>query len=281
MIKHYTPSDFSAVDEFFSTIDTGYKVINIEEIERDAGFFILYVEGEVKGAAYAVLSVNESGEKQADLTIYVKPSYRNKGIGTELFRELSAYAERENQDVLTYHLQVDNGMSPSSFCRKNGLKKWWGSAGLFYKGSSLPEPEAEFELYNDKHFDQFVKVVQDCYYHIQKSNDLKPYLASPESVRTYQLRDPENVYVLMDGNQIMASVSIGKGEVVNLMVSPYYQGRGLGRQALQFAVNSMLEQGYEEIRISYMDNNTAAENLYYSTGFKFLQHTEVYRKYIN
>ncbi|EDL65530.1 GNAT family N-acetyltransferase [Bacillus sp. SG-1] len=279
MIKHYSPSDFSVAKEFIDTIDGGYDFFNIEEIERDAGFFIFYVEDDVKGAAYAVFSVNGAGEKQADLTIYVKPSFRKKGIGTELFRVLSAYAENENQEVLTAHVQMDK-KERDSFFQRNGMEKWWGSNGLVYQGSLFPEPEVTFEPYENKHFDQFVKVVQDCYYPIQESNDLKPYLASPTSVRTYQLRDPEDVYVAMDGNQIMASVSIGKGEVDNLMVSPQYQGRGLGRQALQFAMNKMLKSGYEEIHICYMDNNTAAENLYYSAGFEFLQHTEVYRKYI-
>jgi ribosomal protein S18 acetylase RimI-like enzyme len=78
----------------------------------------------------------------------------------------------------------------------------------------------------------------------------------------------------------MASVTIGEGTIDNLMVSQAFQGRGYGTQALQFGVNKMLKQGYDKIRICYMEGNAYAENLYYSLGFKFLQNTHVYRKFL-
>ncbi|TYS13539.1 GNAT family N-acetyltransferase [Rossellomorea vietnamensis] len=279
MIRNYSPADSERVNELFNTIDTGYVVEKAEEIEKSAGKFILYEEDGVKGAAYAVLSVNGAGEKQADVKIYVEPSSRNNGIGTQLFHELSSYAEAEKQEVLTASIRVDK-LDPAGFCKKNGMDKWWGSPSLVYKGPPFPEPKTTFDLYDDKLFQQFVKIVQDCYYPLHKEIDLKPYLASPESVKTYQLRNPGNVYVAMDGENVMASVSIGKGEVDNLMVSPHYQKRGLGRDALHFAMNRMLQEGHKEIHICYMENNKAAEKLYYSAGFKMLENMNVYRKYI-
>ncbi|MGF2616009.1 GNAT family N-acetyltransferase [Rossellomorea vietnamensis] len=279
MIRNYLPFDSNEINELFAAIDTGYEIDSAEGIEKNAGKFILYEEDGIKGAAYAALSVNEVGEKQADLKIYVEPSSRKRGIGTELFHELSAYAEKEKQEVLIASFRTDK-MNPAGFCVKNGMEKWWGSPSLVYKGPLFPDPQTHFELYEERLFQQFFNMVQECYYPLHKEIDLKPYLASSESVRAYQLRDPKNVYVAMDGEEIMASVTIGKGEVDNLMVSPRFQKRGLGRDALHFAMNRLLNSGYEEIRICYMENNKAAERLYYSAGFIMAENMNVYRKYI-
>ncbi|MGM0844847.1 MAG: GNAT family N-acetyltransferase [Bacillota bacterium] len=279
MIRQFSPADSKRIVKLFQTIDTGYEVDSLEDIKKNAGKFILYEDDGIKGAAYATLSLNGAGEKQAELKIYVDPSSRNLGIGSQLFQELSTFAKKESQEVLMASIRVDK-LNPAGFCQKNGMEKWWGSSNLVYKGSLLPEPKTTFELYDERSFLQFVQVVQECYYTIHEEIDLKPYLASSESVRNYQLIDPSNVYVAMDGNHIMASVSIGKGEVDNLMVSPRYQKRGLGRAALHFAMNKMLKDGYEEIHICYMENNKAAEKLYYSSGFYIEQKTHVYRKYI-
>ena len=78
----------------------------------------------------------------------------------------------------------------------------------------------------------------------------------------------------------MASVTVGEGTIDNLMVSPGYQGRGYGKKALQFGINKMITQGYDEIRICYMEGNTSAEKIYSNLGFKPLQNTHVYRKFI-
>lgn len=83
---------------------------------------------------------------------------------------------------------------------------------------------------------------------------------------------------MLNGDEIVASVTTGDGEIDNLMVNPAYQGKGYGRKAMQFAMNKMLDAGYEKIHICYMEGNDSAEKLYYSLGFKPLQRTHVYRK---
>ncbi|ASK63876.1 hypothetical protein CFK37_17775 [Virgibacillus phasianinus] len=99
-------------------------------------------------------------------------------------------------------------------------------------------------------------------------------------IRKYKLNNKGNVYLALNNEQIMASVTISDGEIDNLIVSPEYQGRGYGKKALHFGINQLLNQGYKDIRICYMENNTVAENLYYSLGFKPVQTTHVYREFL-
>lgn len=50
---------------------------------------------------------------------------------------------------------------------------------------------------------------------------------------------------------------------------------------MNYGMNKMIDQGYDELRICFMEGNIVAEKLYYSLGFKPLQTTHVYRKFIN
>ena len=133
--------------------------------------------------------------------------------------------------------------------------------------------------YEDTYFEQYIKVVQESYYELHKTNDLKPYIATKDIVLKYKLNNKENVFIALENDQIVASVTIGKGTIDNLMVSPDFQGKGYGKQALQFGVNKLLNQGYDVVHICYMEGNTSAEKLYSSLGFKHLQTTHVYRKF--
>ncbi|MFZ3580312.1 GNAT family N-acetyltransferase [Virgibacillus sp. DJP39] len=192
---------------------------------------------------------------------------------------METYLTELKPDLLSAYIRVDLH-DPGSFCKKAGFHKWWGSTELFYSGGGFPQSKIEFSVYEDKYFEQYVKVNQECYYPIQKSNDLKPYIASEKVIKQYKLNNKENVYLALDNEEIIASVTIGNGEIDNLIVAPNYQGKGYGKEALQFGMNKLLRQGHKEIRICYMENNTVAENLYYLLGFKFLQNTHVYRKFL-
>jgi len=56
--------------------------------------------------------------------------------------------------------------------------------------------------------------------------------------------------------------------IVRLMIAKEFQGRGLGRQALEAAVGwAVREQAATKVRLSVVPSNEAARNLYRSAGF--------------
>lgn len=276
-LREYKMEDSEELSDLISNIDTGYEVDELSVIEKKADSFIVYEDEVLKGFAYVMISEQDI-EIRGDIKIFVGSEWRRHGIGTALYQELVKCLDTEKLDVLTAYIRVER-MNPEAFCKQLGFEKWWGSPNLYYRGTGFPEVNLEFVKYDDRFFNQYVKVVQDCYDWISKSNDIKP-LASEESVKNYQLKNKDALYLALDNDRIMASVTIGDGEIDNLMVAPAYQGQGLGKKTLTFGMNKLLNQGYEEIQICYMENNTVAENLYYSVGFQFLQNTHVYRKWI-
>ncbi|WP_335871841.1 GNAT family N-acetyltransferase [Bacillus sp. 2205SS5-2] len=251
---------------------------NFDEIITMSNQVLLYEQNGIRGFSYA--SFYSNGEESiAQISLYVEQKYRLKGIGTALYKEMEKLISGTKPDFLCTYMSVETE-NPVGFAKKMGFKKWWGSPELVYRGGTFPKADIEFVKYEDKFFDQFVKLVQDSYYDLHEKNDIKPYLASEDIVKKYKLNNINNVYLILDNEQIVASVTTGEGEVDNLMVAPSHQGKGYGRKALHFGMNKMLDRGCEEIRICFVEGNKGAEKLYTSLGFKPLHNTQVYRKFL-
>jgi ribosomal protein S18 acetylase RimI-like enzyme len=280
VIRDFLVKDTIEINDLIKNVDTGYEVDDVKDIQSSSDKFIVYELEHIKGFAYVTMITNDANEKEAQIKLYVEPRSRLQGIGRALYHRLEDFLTEREPDLLSAYIRVDIE-NPSLFCEKIGFHKWWGSPELLFKGYQFPQVGLEFVAYEDKYFDQYVKVVQEAYYEIHKSNDLKPYLATAESVGKYQLNNKEQVYLALENDRIIASVTIGEGTIDNLMVPSEYQGQGYGRKALQFAMNKLFDQGFEEIRICYMEGNDSAEKLYESLGFRPLQMTHVYRKFIN
>ncbi|RIW30410.1 GNAT family N-acetyltransferase [Bacillus salacetis] len=257
---------------------TAEEIGNMEEAITGSQPFLVYEQNGLKGLIFSI--PDENGEETIfRINLFVDPASRLRGNGSKLYKEMEKEISKSNPDFVSVYIntEIDN---PIPFAEKMGFSKWWGSPELIYKGGRFPEADVKFVKYTERFFEEFVKVVQHSFYELHAKNDLKPYLAPEDSVKKYKLNRKENVYLILDGDRIIASVTTGKGEVDNLMVSPEYQGKGYGRKALQFAMNKMLEEGYEEIRICYVEGNEGAEKLYTSMGFQPLHNTQVYRKFL-
>ncbi|MEB3054997.1 MULTISPECIES: GNAT family N-acetyltransferase [Bacillus] len=255
------------------------EVGSLDDIVLNSTHFLLYEQNGIEGFSYSSVYTNSAGESIAQISIYVEPDSRLKGIGSTLYKAMEEVISKTKPDFVCTYMRVESE-NPIGFAKKMGFEKWWGSLESVYKGGTFPKADIELIKYEDRFFDQFVKMVQECYYELHEKNDIKPYLAPEDGVKKYKLNNKNNVYLVLENEQIVASVTTGEGILDNLMVVPSYQGNGYGRKALQFGMNEMLEEGYEEIRICFLEGNESAERLYTSLGFKPLHNTQVYRKFL-
>ncbi|WP_410984690.1 GNAT family N-acetyltransferase [Bacillus cereus] len=255
------------------------EVGSLDDIVLDSTQFLVYEQNGIEGFSYSSVYTNSAGESIAQINVYVEPDSRLKGIGSTLYKAMEEVISEKKTDFLCTYMRVESE-NPIGFAERMGFEKWWGSLELVYKGGAFPKSDIEFIKYEDRFFDQFVKMIQECYYELHEKNDIKPYLAPEDGVKTYKLNNEHNVYLMLEDEQIVASVTTGEGILDNLMVAPSHQGKGYGRKALQFGMNEMLEEGYEEIRICFLEGNESAERLYTSSGFKSLHNTQVYRKFL-
>ncbi|MCA1062761.1 GNAT family N-acetyltransferase [Rossellomorea aquimaris] len=278
MLRFYCEEDKGNLIKLIEKMEIKEDVGDLEEVIANSQKIVLYDQNGIKGFSY-YSTYNNDEEDIAQISLYVDFDYRLSGIGTALYKETEKLISKSDPDFVSVYMRVESE-NPIPFAEKMGFTKWWGSPELIYRGGAFPKTDVEFVKYEEKFFEKFLKVVQDSYYELHEKNDIKPYLAPDYSVNEYKLNNKDNVYLVLDNEEIVASVTTGKGEVDNLMVAPSYQGKGYGRKALQFGMNKMLEEGYKEIRICFVEGNKNAEKLYTSLGFKPIHNTQVYRKFL-
>ena len=71
------------------------------------------------------------------------------------------------------------------------------------------------------------------------------------------------VYLILDGEEAIGTVTIKENEICRLFVLPKYQHKGFGRQLLNFAERIIAEE-YTEI---YLDSSLPAKSTYMKRGY--------------
>lgn len=277
MIREYNNADRAKLIEI---INKGYLIDEkdvVSFIDSNEKKLVVYDEAGIRGFAY--LKESDKETKRWDIKIYVEPESRRRGIGAALYDEVKAHLEEMAPNLLITEARVDRD-DPGFFYKKLGYKKWFACHELYYKGTNQPEVDIKFVPYEDKYYEQYAKLIQDCFYELRKENDIQPY-ACPinEEDRTNTLKIREYIYIVLDNENIMAAVLIKEGEIDRLVVSPAYQGRGCGRKITQFAINKALEQGISPIKLSALVWNAKAVKLYRSMGFEIVQTIQYYRQF--
>ncbi|QWG43638.1 GNAT family N-acetyltransferase [Bacillus mycoides] len=279
MIRAYSEKeDRIGILNLIKSMGTEEEIGFLDDIVSNSTHLLLYNQNGIEGFAYSSFYTNSNEESIVQITVYVEQGSRLKGIGSALYKAIEELISKIKSDFVCTYMRTESE-NCIGFAKKMGFERWWGSLEVIYKGGSLPETDITFIKYEDRFFNQFVKMVQECYYELHEMNDMKPYLAPEDSIKKYKLNNESNVYVVLKNEQLVASVTVGEGTIENLMVAQSHQGNGYGRKALQFGMNKLLEDGYEDIRLCYIEGNESAERLYNSVGFKPLRNTQVYRKF--
>ncbi|WP_329767251.1 GNAT family N-acetyltransferase [Bacillus nitratireducens] len=279
MIRAYSEKeDRIGTLNLIKSMGTEEEIGSLDDIVSNSTHFLLYNQNGIEGFAYSSFYTNSNGESIGQISVYVEPGSRLKGIGSGLYKAIEDLISKIKPDFVCTYMRIESE-NCIGFAKKMGFERWWGSLELIYKGGSFPKTDLKFIKYEDIFFNQFVTMVQECYYELHERNDMKPYLASEDSIKKYKLNNESNVYVALENEQLVASVTVGEGTIENLIVAQSHQGNGYGRKALQFGMNKLLEGGYEDIRLCYIEGNESAERLYKSVGFKPFHNTQVYRKF--
>jgi diamine N-acetyltransferase len=106
----------------------------------------------------------------------------------------------------------------------------------------------------------------------EQSDFVAPNVRGIAETHIYPDAEPRAVYA---GDELVGFVLLhpmddpAEGHcIVRLMIDQRFQGRGLGRQALEAAVEWIVrERGVDRVRLSVVPSNEAARALYRSAGF--------------
>ena len=110
-----------------------------------------------------------------------------------------------------------------------------------------------------------MRIYNECFYDMRKALDRKPY----NFLSDYkQIANQKNdIYLLIECNQIIGSVACYGNEVDDLIVNKKYQNKGYGKKLLLFAMNLIRKSNNDPITLHVAKWNENALKLYTNIGF--------------
>lgn len=144
---------------------------------------------------------------------------------------------------------------------------------MIYKGGAM-ESNLSFIPFEEKYYEQYVNLIDTCYYEMRKALNIRPY-----DKHSYSLEESaklkEGTFLLLDGDIIICAVTCSRNNVENVAVNLDYQRQGYGQRLIIFALNYMQKHEYSPIKLSVTKWNTHAIKLYESLGFEIVKESIV------
>lgn len=138
-----------------------------------------------------------------------------------------------------------------------------------YKGGLLYS-DLSVRPFEQKYYKKYKNLINSCFYEMRKELNIQPYgeyCANLEEL----IEQQENIFLLLDGDEIICTVSCIKNEISGVAVNLKYQHQGYGRKIMEFAVSHIQKQGNSPIKLTVTKWNKNAVSLYKWLGFEIIK----------
>lgn len=226
-------------------------------------FFLANLDHQTVG----FLSVYADEPGQAEVSVYVLPDYRRRGIANTLLQEFSKVAEKYDLSQIEYISEVKFLADHPTFAEKFDYDLKETEIWLEQAAGTFPEEEKEGleVLLGKKEMVAEIAAFQSQIFGMLMETALhyaSQALESPDSL----------LYVLKKDGQIVASCSVdtsfGSNYLFALAVDQAFQGQGLGSHLVRSILNDFASRNGQVCQIVVESQNTGALRLYERLGFK-------------
>jgi ribosomal protein S18 acetylase RimI-like enzyme len=281
MIRDYKQTD---IDEIVRIYTLEYKAMPEEiEVLKSASKILVYEENDII-QGFSHMGINGGScylEMGAASNELIMP------VGLLLWDDMKkVFSEKSINFIKTFH--VKDNLEWQQFFNRIGFEYWNSVYRLSYEGLKFDEPDICAVKYEDKHYEDKIRLESEAFAVLREQNEIQPYnwylSASKEALednrkRTYENR--EYIYLFFEGNEMIGASMVKNAEIDLLFVNIKYQGKGYGRKILEFTVNRGLEQNATAVNLNALANNDKALKLYNNTGFQVVQAQDCRKLIIN
>lgn len=206
---------------------------------------------------------------KADVYIYVSSAARLSGAGTMLLKSLIDTSKGSVLKFISTKVET-NHLKSLEFFQKVGFEPWYTELILCHNGIRQPESNLIFRNYQSKYFKQYVDAIRSSFYELRRSNDFQPYYCCEhDRAKQEELEhNKDNIFVLFQDEKLLASVTINDDFIEDVFVAPDYQGKGIGKEMMCYAVNKVIDSTNSPAKLSAIKWNSKALRLYQSVGFE-------------
>ncbi len=124
--------------------------------------------------------------------------------------------------------------------------------------------------YSKEYQEQYKKLYNACYHGMREALGIKPFDFIQDD--SFFAQGMENVYLLIEDGELIGSVALKGNEIDDLLVDIGYQGQGIGKQILLWALGNI---GAERVILHVAKWNQRAVSLYTKCGFEITKTFEI------
>lgn len=265
MIRRYQPDDLPQVMRLVRP-DEVVTSERVKEVLRDYQTLVCDEGGTVIGLA--CLQSQERGRH--NLRLYTDPGARRRGVGRELYASVEGLlAGASSTRVTAMYRAANDGVR--DFFSHRGYRLWYAISQRVYRGPGFAEPTVDIEPYEDRYFDDCIRLGSEAFYPTRKRLRFEPAsLYREQNTADYRARlaaKRDDILVVRERGRLIAYGIIDGEGIDTIAVATKHQGKGLGRALTQSCVNAILRRGKPAARTTVVVGNRAAESLYDSLGF--------------
>ena len=250
-----------------NNVDGGYRLPYLDnnynaEPEMPA-FFLVEMDGQTIG----FLSVYADEPGQAEVSLYVLPSYRRQGVANLLLAAFAKVADKYELTEIEYVAELVFLNGHPDFARRFDYQEDEAEIWLAQSAQTFPlEEREEIEvLLGSLDLAEEIAVFQSQVFETPLDVALK-YAREAVSSGSSML------YILKKDGRVVASVSVdtdfGTNYFFGLAVDQDFQGQGLGSYLLLASMQDLNKLNEREFQIVVEKQNSRALKLYKKLGFK-------------
>ena len=128
--------------------------------------------------------------------------------------------------------------------------------------------------YKDTYYNEYKELYENCFYDMRKSLNIQPHRVHPS--RDELIKNQDYIFMLLDKDKIIGSVTLLNNEIDDLIVNKNYQNKGYGKELLNFGINHYISQGSKDVYLRVANWNSKAINIYKNARFRINVKGEYY-----
>lgn len=232
-------------------------------------------------------------EKISQIICYVAPSWRRRGIGSQLFEFGRHRLIDLDPNTVWVFFRNDKGDS-ASFYRNRGAKPWYSyhymvcdkqlasERNIVSNGHELTQMVSyRFDRvvpYAPEFFEEYLDGRGRAFLEINKMIDSKPHDERDRrvAIQKWAQQNEKDIWLFFNDEKLVGSIVVYEGFFDELFVVPEWQGKGLGESIVLWAMEYCISKGWEP-SLTVVTGNRPAISLYERTGFKITQTLEMNR----
>lgn len=216
--------------------------------------------------------------KMSAVILYVKPSKREEGIGSELLKKLELNMKKAGVKEIICDYKINESIK--AFLYNRGYEYWFKSNFMIFNGNRFQVDDDGISNYEEDDYVVCQKILSEAFHKMRLSVGMESKLDQPsEKQRRWCQKNKNNIFLLRDNDRIVAVARLAENEIDAVAIDIEEWGKGYGKRMVKYSINTLLERGNDFIVLWAVEGNPA-KFLYGKLGFKTERLHEFTKKHI-